>query len=103
MWLEIKSLAPATFVKYLKDYWLTPRWIKMWPAIYSKQTCSSKHKLFIPFHYLICLYNETRWHHVLKGKFFNGWRNRHLDHLISTLVIKVVPYYILRWIFYLCI
>ncbi|KAJ7713668.1 hypothetical protein B0H16DRAFT_1809600, partial [Mycena metata] len=36
------------------------------------------------------------WHHVLKGKFLHGKRNRRLDHLISTLVTEVLPYYALK-------
>ncbi|KAJ7846440.1 hypothetical protein B0H14DRAFT_2280555, partial [Mycena olivaceomarginata] len=36
------------------------------------------------------------WHHVLKGKFLQGKRNRHMDHLISTLVNDVLPYYALK-------
>lgn len=36
------------------------------------------------------------WHHVLKGKFLHGKRNRRLDHLISTLVEEVFPYYALK-------
>ncbi|KAJ7572383.1 hypothetical protein C8J56DRAFT_747566, partial [Mycena floridula] len=36
------------------------------------------------------------WHHVLKGKFLEGKRNRHVDHLLHVLIDKVVPYYIAR-------
>lgn len=37
-----------------------------------------------------------RWHHVLKGKFLEGRRNRRLDHLLFVLVRKVLPYYLLK-------
>lgn len=33
------------------------------------------------------------WHHLLKGKFLEGKRNRRLDHLIHVLVNNVVPYF----------
>lgn len=33
------------------------------------------------------------WHHLLKGKFLEGKRNRRMDHLIHTLVHDVVPFY----------
>ncbi|KAJ6480904.1 hypothetical protein C8R45DRAFT_831736, partial [Mycena sanguinolenta] len=36
------------------------------------------------------------WHHVLKGKFLRGKRNRRLDHLINTLINEVLPYYALK-------
>jgi hypothetical protein len=36
------------------------------------------------------------WHHVLKGKFLEGKRNRRMDHLVSCLVEDVVPYYRLK-------
>lgn len=33
------------------------------------------------------------WHHVLKGKFMKGRRNRRMDHLLHILIDEVVPYY----------
>ncbi|KAF8800872.1 hypothetical protein BYT27DRAFT_7063752, partial [Phlegmacium glaucopus] len=36
------------------------------------------------------------WHHVCKGKFLDGCHNCQLDRLIYVLVIKVVPYYVLK-------
>ncbi|KAJ7322986.1 hypothetical protein DFH08DRAFT_635487, partial [Mycena albidolilacea] len=36
------------------------------------------------------------WHHVLKWKFLLGKRNRRIDHLVHTLVERVVPYYALK-------
>ncbi|KAK6988248.1 hypothetical protein R3P38DRAFT_2804725 [Favolaschia claudopus] len=36
------------------------------------------------------------WHHVLKGKFLHGKRNRRLDHLLNTLIADVVAYYALK-------
>ncbi|KAG8922354.1 hypothetical protein FRC02_011910 [Tulasnella sp. 418] len=33
------------------------------------------------------------WHHVLKGKFLHGKRNRRLDQLLYVLVEEVIPYY----------
>jgi len=49
---------------------------------------------FLPFAYLTLSFWLSRWHHVLKGKFLEGRRNRRLDHLIYILVVKVVPYYV---------
>ncbi|KAJ7749398.1 hypothetical protein B0H16DRAFT_1551332 [Mycena metata] len=36
------------------------------------------------------------WHHVLKGKFLHNKRNRRIDHLLSTLLTEVLPYYALK-------
>jgi hypothetical protein len=36
------------------------------------------------------------WHHVLKGKFLEGRRNRRLDHLLHVLIDLVIPYYLLK-------
>ena len=36
------------------------------------------------------------WHHLLKGNFMQGKRNRHLDHLIHILIDQAVPYFIQR-------
>lgn len=36
------------------------------------------------------------WHHLLKGNFMQGKRNRRLDHLLHILVDKAIPYFIHR-------
>ena len=36
------------------------------------------------------------WHHLLKGNFMEGKRNRHLDHLIYILVDQAIPFFIQR-------
>lgn len=41
----------------------------------------------------ISLIHFNSWHHVLKGKFLEGKRNRRLDHLVHVLVNEVMPYY----------
>lgn len=35
----------------------------------------------------------SSWHHVLKGKFLEGHRNHHVDHLLYILLCKVIKYY----------
>ena len=39
---------------------------------------------------------KDSWHHVLKGKFLEGRRNRQIDHLIHILVDEVISYYKLK-------
>ncbi|KAJ6555681.1 hypothetical protein DFH09DRAFT_889814, partial [Mycena vulgaris] len=34
------------------------------------------------------------WHHLLKGKFLEGKRNRRVDHLLHVLINKAIPYFI---------
>src|SRR5258708_4652662 len=36
------------------------------------------------------------WHHLLKGNFMEGKRNRRLDHLIYILVDQAIPYFVQR-------
>ncbi|KAF8182490.1 hypothetical protein K438DRAFT_1600935, partial [Mycena galopus ATCC 62051] len=36
------------------------------------------------------------WHHILKGKFFQGKRNRRLNHHIHTLIKHICLYYPLK-------
>ncbi|KAE9388670.1 hypothetical protein BT96DRAFT_796534, partial [Gymnopus androsaceus JB14] len=36
------------------------------------------------------------WHHVLKGKFLKGKRNRCFDHLLHVLTEEVIPYYLMK-------
>jgi hypothetical protein len=38
----------------------------------------------------------SRWHHLLKGDFLEGKRNRRLDHLIHVLTEKAIPHFIAR-------
>ncbi|KAJ7622380.1 hypothetical protein FB45DRAFT_838498 [Roridomyces roridus] len=84
-WLKIKQTAPAGFVEYLETYWMTERVVRMWSAVFRKDRSLLEQ----------CDTNMLveACHHVLKGKFFRNRRNRRLDHLISTLVTEVVPYY----------
>jgi hypothetical protein len=44
---------------------------------------------------LICklIHLSVRWHHILKGKFLHGKRNRRIDHLIHVLINNVVAYF----------
>ncbi|KAJ7161196.1 hypothetical protein C8R46DRAFT_905421 [Mycena filopes] len=87
-WLKIQSLAPTAFVKYLKDYWMAPHVVKMWSAMHRTNRTI----------FQLCDTNMLieAWHHVLKGKFLHGKRNRRLDHLLSTLLADVLPYYALK-------
>ncbi|KAJ7331319.1 hypothetical protein DFH08DRAFT_966340 [Mycena albidolilacea] len=65
-WDQIKWTAPDTFVQYLEETWMKDEVVAMW------------------------------WHHVLKWKFLLGKRNHCIDHLVHTLVERVVPYYALK-------
>lgn len=87
-WEEIKLLAPPEFINYLEEFWTQDRFKMMWSAIY--RTARTIHQN--------CDTNMLieAWHHVLKGKFLQGKRNRRLDHLILCLIAKVLPYYCLK-------
>ncbi|KAJ7867319.1 hypothetical protein B0H13DRAFT_2351978 [Mycena leptocephala] len=77
-WDKIKVQAPQGFVEYLTKYWMPEHIIKMWSAVYRKGRTIFE----------ICDTNMLieAWHHVLKGKFLHGKRNRRMDHLLNTLL-----------------
>ncbi|KAF8887878.1 hypothetical protein CPB84DRAFT_1816607 [Gymnopilus junonius] len=69
-----QTLAPACFWDYFVKNWLQEKFILMWSAIYHRNR-------------EIHLLSDTNmllevWHHVLKGKFLEGQRNRRVDHLV---------------------
>ncbi|KZP08800.1 hypothetical protein FIBSPDRAFT_708840, partial [Athelia psychrophila] len=75
-----------SFVVYIERYWLPVK--DMWSAV-NHQNCT------------IFELSDTNmlveaWHHLLKGMFLEGKHNRPLDHLISILLTKVVPYFVAR-------
>ncbi|KAJ7659111.1 hypothetical protein DFH06DRAFT_898626, partial [Mycena polygramma] len=79
---------PPSFTQYLKKYWMADDTVRMWSAVYRTprtiwEACDTNMLI-------------EAWHHVLKGKFLHGQQNRRLDHLLCTLVQKVVPYYALK-------
>ncbi|KAF8213037.1 hypothetical protein K438DRAFT_2168168, partial [Mycena galopus ATCC 62051] len=80
--------APAAFTTYLKGTWMKNEVVFMWSGVYR-----TRRSIFV-----LCDTNMLveAWHHVLKGKFFQGKRNRRLDHLIHTLVECVLTYYALK-------
>ena len=85
-WQKIQGIAPASVTEYLKTYWLGD--IKLWSAVYRKertifQDCDTNMLV-------------EAWHHILKGSFMQGKRNRRLDHLIYILVDHAMPYFIQR-------
>ncbi|KAJ7580323.1 hypothetical protein C8J56DRAFT_1057962 [Mycena floridula] len=85
-WLEIKVLAPDSVIDYLTDAWFPVK--HMWLAVFRVGR-------------MIWQISDTNmlveaWHHVLKGKFLEGKRNRRVDHLLHVLLDRVVPYYIAR-------
>ncbi|KAJ7470044.1 hypothetical protein B0H11DRAFT_1731128 [Mycena galericulata] len=87
-WTKIQDIAPAGFIEYLNSYWMTERVVRMWSAVYRTsrnifEACNTNMLI-------------EAWHHVLKGKFLHGKRNRRLDHLLSTLLDEVLPYYALK-------
>ncbi|KAJ7707068.1 hypothetical protein B0H16DRAFT_1269069, partial [Mycena metata] len=82
------QIGPPEFDKYLATTWMSKRIVKMWSAVYRRdrtifQACDTNMLI-------------EAWHHVLKGKFLHGKRNCRLDHLISTLLADVLPYYALK-------
>jgi MULE transposase domain len=87
-WAEIKALAPASVIQYFETYWLQGDNIQLWSAIYRKertvfQECDTNMLV-------------EAWHHLLKGTFMEGKRNRRLDHLIHILIDRAIPYFIQR-------
>ncbi|KAJ6496885.1 hypothetical protein DFH09DRAFT_945727 [Mycena vulgaris] len=87
-WVVIQEIAPAGFVEYLTRYWMPQATVKMWSAVYRTprsifEDCDTNMLI-------------EAWHSVLKGKFLHGKRNRRLDHLLSTLLNDVLPYYALK-------
>ncbi|KAF7371682.1 hypothetical protein MVEN_00024400 [Mycena venus] len=87
-WTQIKAEAPQAFVEYLTQYWMPEHIVRMWSAVYRKdrnifEACDTNMLI-------------EAWHHVLKGKFLHNKRNRRMDHLLSTLVTEVLPYYSLK-------
>ncbi|KAJ6557622.1 hypothetical protein B0H19DRAFT_946092 [Mycena capillaripes] len=87
-WEKIKQDAPPDFVAYLTQYWMPAHIVRMWSAVYRKdrnifEACDTNMLV-------------EAWHHVLKGKFLLNKRNRRMDHLLSTLITEVVPYYSLK-------
>ncbi|KAJ7301690.1 hypothetical protein DFH08DRAFT_617371, partial [Mycena albidolilacea] len=74
--------APLDFVSYLVGTWMKDKVKQMWSAVY----CGSRNI------FEMCNTNmlvEAYWK-------FLGKHNRHLDHLVHTLVQLVVPYYTLK-------
>lgn len=84
-WAKIQQIAPEPFVQYLQTYWMPDAVVRMWSAVYRVgrsifEDCETNMLI-------------EAWHHVLKGKFLRGKRNRQADHLIHCLLEEVVPYY----------
>lgn len=85
-WEEIKKEAPESVISYLRTYWLND--IKLWSAVYRQdrnifQLCDTNMLV-------------EAWHHLLKGTFMQGKRNRRLDQLIHTLINVAIPHFIHR-------
>ncbi|KAJ7164673.1 hypothetical protein C8R43DRAFT_987894 [Mycena crocata] len=88
-WAKIKQTARSVkFIQYLEKYWMPEHIVRMWSAVYRKdrnifEACDTNMLI-------------EAWHHVLKGKFLHGKRNRRLDHLLHVLFAEVIPYYKLK-------
>jgi hypothetical protein len=85
-WSQIQKVAPPSVIEYLKTNWLPIK--EMWSAVHrvhrsARQDCDTNMLV-------------EAWHHLLKGKFMQGKRNRRLDHLIYVLVFEAIPYFIHR-------
>ncbi|KDR65956.1 hypothetical protein GALMADRAFT_45345, partial [Galerina marginata CBS 339.88] len=80
-------LAPDSLVEYFEKNWLGDT-VKLWSNVYRHdrnifQTCDTNMLV-------------EAWHHLLKGTFMQGKRNRRLDHLIHILVEEAIPHFIAR-------
>ncbi|KAF5333285.1 hypothetical protein D9611_002793 [Ephemerocybe angulata] len=85
-WASIKAIAPASVIEYLEKNWMPIT--KMWSAVYRTertifQDCDTNMLV-------------EAWHHLLKGKFMQGKRNRRLDHLVYILIKQTIPHFIHR-------
>jgi len=86
-WKKIKVVTPPSLIEYFESYRLGDN-TKLWSAIWRKdrtvfQECDTNMLV-------------EAWHHLLKGTFMEGKRNRRLDHLIHILVDRAIPYFIQR-------
>ncbi|KAF8961834.1 hypothetical protein BDZ97DRAFT_1641064, partial [Flammula alnicola] len=81
------EIAPPSVVTYFETYWLGDN-IKLWSAVFRKDRTI----------FQLCDTNMLveAWHHLLKGNFMQGKRNRRLDHLIHILVDHAIPHFIHR-------
>ncbi|KAF6740966.1 hypothetical protein DFP72DRAFT_835956, partial [Ephemerocybe angulata] len=85
-WAEIRRVAPQSVREYLEVNWMPIT--HMWSAVHRVgrtvfQECDTNMLV-------------EAWHHLLKGKFMQGKRNRRLDQLIYILTKEVIPYFIQR-------
>ncbi|KAJ6570995.1 hypothetical protein DFH09DRAFT_916772, partial [Mycena vulgaris] len=85
-WAEIQTLAPPSVVQYLQTTWMGV--VHMWSGVYRSdrsifETCDTNMLV-------------EAWHHLLKGDFLEGKRNRRLDHLIHVLCDVAIPHFIAR-------
>ncbi|KAF8177954.1 hypothetical protein K438DRAFT_1605765, partial [Mycena galopus ATCC 62051] len=87
-WIKIQSITPESFIKYLCTYWMPQDVVWMWSGVFRT----------IRNIFEVCDTNMLieAWHHVLKGKFLDGKRNRRVDHLLHMLLNAVLPYYALK-------
>ncbi|KAJ7580866.1 hypothetical protein C8J56DRAFT_1057841 [Mycena floridula] len=93
-WEKIQMIAPPSMTEYLRKYWMGGEdddWTtspKLWSAVYR-----TKRGIF--------QLGDTNmlveaWHHLLKGDFLEGKRNRRLDHLVYTLTNTSISHFIAR-------
>ncbi|KAE9384470.1 hypothetical protein BT96DRAFT_755443, partial [Gymnopus androsaceus JB14] len=80
--------ADLKFLTYLETTWMSETIVRMWSAMYRIdrsifEDCDTNMLI-------------EAWHHVLKGKFLHGKRNRRADFLIHCLVEEVLAYYRLK-------
>ncbi|KAJ7171330.1 hypothetical protein C8R46DRAFT_836856, partial [Mycena filopes] len=95
-----------TFIDYLKRYWMSDTVVNMWAGVHQTgrnifEACDTnmlvEAYVILPREPLAHLTSvPCSWHHLLKGKFLHGKRNRRLNHLLSTLLNEVLPYYALK-------
>ncbi|KAJ7938711.1 hypothetical protein B0H13DRAFT_1583399, partial [Mycena leptocephala] len=81
-------IAPPSVIAYLEKNWLSQRDVEMWSARYCRDRSIFE----------LCDTNMLveSWHHLLKGNFLEGKRNRRVDHLLHVLINSAIPYFIAK-------
>lgn len=101
-WDKIKAIAPPSMIEYLQTNWLDER--HLWSAVYRQDRTifeMSDTNMLVEAYVILILVvissNQVHsWHHLLKGDFLEGKRNRRLDHLLHALTQKAIPHFIAR-------
>ncbi|KAH8982581.1 hypothetical protein EDB92DRAFT_1804429, partial [Lactarius akahatsu] len=87
-WIQTQpaEVVPPSFVDYLKTNWMNI--VPLWAGI-------------LRLHQMIFQEGDTNmlievYHHILKSKWLEGKWNQHVDHLVHTLVMIMLPSYVIQ-------